>query len=81
MTVATGIERRATTGGDVVDLVDMAGRDVAGGEVAGCGAATLDPARRAGGRRQLDPDRWSPPWSTVIALLDHVPAAVVKVPK
>ena len=47
--------------------------------VAGCGAAVLDPARRAGGRRQLDPDRWSPPWSTVAALLERVPASVVKV--
>jgi hypothetical protein len=27
----------------------------------------------------LDPDRWSPPWSTVTALLDRVPTAVVKV--
>jgi len=39
----------------------------------------LDPARRAGGRRQLDPDRWSPPWSTATALLDRVPRALVKV--
>jgi SAM-dependent methyltransferase len=59
---------------DVVDLVAAAD-----GNVAGCGAATLDPARRAGGRRQLDPDRWSPPWSTVTSLLDRVPASVVKV--
>ncbi|MFL6096265.1 MAG: THUMP-like domain-containing protein, partial [Blastococcus sp.] len=36
-------------------------------------------ARRAGGRRQLDPDRWSPPWTTVTALLDRLPATVVKV--
>ena len=49
------------------------------GAVAGCAAAALDPARRAGGRRQLDPDRWSPPWSTVTALLERVPASVVKV--
>ena len=41
--------------------------------------AVLDPARRAAGRRQLDPDRWSPPWPTVAALLDAVPSAVVKV--
>jgi SAM-dependent methyltransferase len=57
---------------DVVDLV-------ASGDLLGCAAATLDPARRAGGRRQLDPDRWSPPWSTATALLDRVPASVVKV--
>ncbi|MGY1698752.1 THUMP-like domain-containing protein [Geodermatophilus sp. SYSU D00766] len=61
--------------GDVVELVEAA----RGGEVAGCGAAVLDPARRAGGRRQLDPDRWSPPWSTVAALLERVPRSVVKV--
>ena len=60
---------------DVVDLV-AAARD---GRVAGCDAAVLDPARRAGGRRQLDPDRWSPPWPTVTELLERVPAAVVKV--
>jgi SAM-dependent methyltransferase len=61
--------------GDVTEIVAAA----RGGEVAGCEAATLDPARRAGGRRQLDPDRWSPPWSTVSALLDRVPTSVVKV--
>jgi SAM-dependent methyltransferase len=57
---------------DVVDLV-------AGGDLFGASAATLDPARRAGGRRQLDPDRWSPPWSTVARLLERVPQSVVKV--
>ncbi|MGY1591571.1 class I SAM-dependent methyltransferase [Geodermatophilus sp. SYSU D00708] len=73
---ALGVADRVTVvDGDVVDLVAAA----AGGGVAGCGAAVLDPARRAGGRRQLDPDRWSPPWSTVAALLDRVPRAVVKV--
>jgi SAM-dependent methyltransferase len=61
--------------GEVEDLVGAAH----GGEVAGCATATLDPARRAGGQRQLDPDRWSPPWSTVAALLDGVPRSVVKV--
>ncbi|HET6394169.1 MAG TPA: methyltransferase domain-containing protein [Blastococcus sp.] len=60
---------------DVVDLVAAA----SDGRVAGCDAAVLDPARRSGGRRQLDPDRWSPPWPTVAALLDRVPEAVVKV--
>ncbi|RZU33156.1 class I SAM-dependent methyltransferase [Blastococcus saxobsidens] len=61
--------------GDAVELVAAA----RGGEVAGCGAAVLDPARRAGGKRQLDPDRWSPPWSTVVELLAKVPTSVVKV--
>ncbi len=68
----TGVEVRDA---DVVDLVAAA----AGGQVAGCDAAVLDPARRAGGRRLLDPDRWSPPWSTVTALLDRVDTCVVKV--
>jgi SAM-dependent methyltransferase len=65
-------ERVRVVDADVVDLV-------ASGNLLGCAAATLDPARRAGGRRQLDPDRWSPPWTTVTTLLDRVPATVVKV--
>ncbi|SDG06613.1 class I SAM-dependent methyltransferase [Klenkia brasiliensis] len=60
---------------DVVDLVAAA----ADGRVAGCEAAVLDPARRAHGRRITDPGGWSPPWSTVAALLDAVPRCVVKV--
>jgi SAM-dependent methyltransferase len=68
-------DRVRVVAADAVDLV-AAARD---GAVAGCTAAVLDPARRAGGRRQLDPDRWSPPWSTVTALLDRVPTTVVKV--
>ncbi len=73
---ALGVADRVwVVAGDAVELVAAA----RGGEVAGCGAAVLDPARRAGGRRQLDPDRWSPPWSTVATLLDRVPHAVVKV--
>jgi hypothetical protein len=72
-TAALGLAQRVrVVDADVVDLV-------ATGDLFGCEAATLDPARRAGGRRQLDPDRWSPPWSTVTALLDRVPASVVKV--
>jgi hypothetical protein len=70
---ALGLADRVTVvDADVVGLV-------AAGDLLGCAAATLDPARRAGGRRQLDPDRWSPPWSTVTALLDRVPVSVVKV--
>jgi SAM-dependent methyltransferase len=60
---------------DAVELVAAA----TDGRVAGCPVAVMDPARRAGGRRQLDPDRWSPPWSTVAALLAAVPHAAVKV--
>ncbi|WP_091536821.1 class I SAM-dependent methyltransferase [Modestobacter sp. DSM 44400] len=73
---AVGVaDRVQVVDADVVDLVAAA----ADGQVAGCDAAVLDPARRAGGRRLLDPDRWSPPWSTVLALLERVPRCVVKV--
>jgi SAM-dependent methyltransferase len=68
-------DRVAVRDGDAVALVAAAG----GGRVAGCPVAVLDPARRADGRRRLDPDRWSPPWPTAAALLDAVPRAVVKV--
>jgi SAM-dependent methyltransferase len=74
-TAALGLSGVEVRDADVVDLVATAG----GGRVAGCDAAVLDPARRAGGRRLLDPDRWSPPWSTVTTLLDRVPWCVVKV--
>jgi hypothetical protein len=72
---ALGLRGVQVRDGDVAELVAGA----AGGRVAGCPAAVLDPARRAGGRRLLDPDRWSPPWSTVLTLLDRVPRCVVKV--
>jgi SAM-dependent methyltransferase len=74
-TAALGLAGVEVRDADVVDLVAAAD----GGRVAGCDAAVLDPARRAGGRRLLDPDRWSPPWSTVTTLLDRVPWCVVKV--
>ncbi len=72
---ALGLRGVDVRDGDVVDLVAAA----SGGRVAGCDAAVLDPARRAGGRRLMDPERWSPPWSTVTGLLDRVPTCVVKV--
>lgn len=72
---ALGLARVEVRDADVVDLVAAASGD----RVAGCAAAVLDPARRAGGRRLLDPDRWSPPWSTVTTLLDRVGTCVVKV--
>jgi THUMP domain-like len=74
-TAALGLTGVEVADADVVELVAAAD----GGRVAGCDAAVLDPARRAGGRRLLDPDRWSPPWSTARTLLDRVPWCVVKV--
>jgi SAM-dependent methyltransferase len=81
--VARALTRANAEALGLADHVTVVDRDVvelvASGDLLGCDAATLDPARRAGGRRQLDPDHWSPPWSTVTALLDRVPASVVKV--
>ena len=57
------------------DVVELIGRQ----DLLGCAAATLDPARRAAGRRLMNPDRWSPPWTTVTGLLESVPVSVVKV--
>jgi len=70
---ALGVAPRVT----VVDrvVVALVGRQ----DLLGCAAATLDPARRAAGRRLMNPDRWSPPWTTVTGLLESVPVSVVKV--
>jgi SAM-dependent methyltransferase len=66
----------------LADRVEVRDADVVGfvaEGLPGCDAATLDPARRSDGRRTFDPRRWSPPWSTVTALLEKLPASVVKV--
>lgn len=39
----------------------------------------VDPARRREGRRLLDPEQWSPPWSWVCDLAARVPATGAKV--
>jgi hypothetical protein len=39
----------------------------------------VDPARRSGGSRTPAPESWSPPWSWVCALAQHVPATGAKV--
>ena len=38
----------------------------------------LDPDRRAGGRRSLDPARWSPSWDVALALAARFPGACLK---
>ena len=43
-------------------------------------ALFADPARRAGGRRILDPERWSPPLSAVLALRGGRPTGVKVAP-
>ncbi|QHO91595.1 SAM-dependent methyltransferase [Actinomyces sp. 432] len=46
---------------------------------AGVDAVFADPARRSGGRRITDPERWSPPLGRVLALREQVAALGVKV--
>lgn len=48
-------------------------------EGAGVDAVFADPARRAQGRRIIDPEQWSPPLSGVLALRERIPALGVKV--
>jgi hypothetical protein len=45
----------------------------------GCDTTFLDPARRADGRRHLDPERWSPPFSRAVELAQRTQRAVIKV--
>jgi SAM-dependent methyltransferase len=52
-------------------------RDV---DLAGVGAAFLDPARRGEGRRTRDPQDWSPPWSAVLAVAERVPVVAKVAP-
>jgi SAM-dependent methyltransferase len=47
--------------------------------MAGCDAVFADPARRAGGRRVLDPAGWSPPLSLIAEFAARVPFAAAKV--
>lgn len=65
---------------DVLPLLGSAGDAGAGDPgLAGVDGAWLDPARRtASGRRVLDPERASPPWSTVLDVAARVPATGVK---
>ena len=69
---------------DVLGLADHA--DVRLGEVpgavaddlAGAAGVFVDPARRSGRGRALDPRTWSPPWHAVLELAGRVPANGVK---
>ncbi|RJK92652.1 class I SAM-dependent methyltransferase [Vallicoccus soli] len=53
--------------------------DVTAVDVRAHGGAFCDPARRAGGRRVMAPEGWSPPWSWVEGVLAASPAAGAKV--
>lgn len=45
----------------------------------GCDAVFVDPARRKGGRRLLDPEHWSPRFSAALELVGRTPVGVLKV--
>ena len=64
--------------------------DAMGFDLSGCVAAFCDPARRdpqgpanregTRGRRESNPEKWSPPWSWVVALSGRVPTVVKAAP-
>ena len=64
--------------------------DAMGFDLSECAAAFCDPARRdphgpanregTRGRRESNPEKWSPPWSWVVALSERVPTAAKAAP-
>jgi SAM-dependent methyltransferase len=61
------------------DRVEVRCGDVRDVDLSSVDAWFADPARRAGGRRVLDPEGWSPPWSWVVAAAAAAPAGMAKV--
>ena len=47
-------------------------------DLSGAAGVFVDPARRSGRGRALDPRTWSPPWDTVLDLAGRVPATGAK---
>ena len=60
------------------DRVEVRCADVTDTDLAGVDAVFVDPARRGGGSRALDPRSWSPPFSFVLDLARRVPATGAK---
>jgi SAM-dependent methyltransferase len=60
------------------ERVELRCEDVAVTDLAGVGGVFVDPARRGGGRRALDPGSWSPPFSFVLDVAARVPATGAK---
>jgi hypothetical protein len=60
------------------DRVEVRCEDVADTDLTGLDGVFLDPARRGGGRRALDPRSWSPPFSFVLDVAARVPATGAK---
>ena len=65
--------------GGLADRVEVRCGDVRELDLSTVDAWFADPARRAGGRRVLDPEGWSPPWSWVVDTATRVPAGMAKV--
>ena len=65
----------------LADHADVRVGDVPGDvddDLAGADGVFVDPARRSGRGRALDPRTWSPPWDTVLDLARRVPATGAK---
>jgi hypothetical protein len=60
------------------ERVEVRCEDVAVTDLAGVDGVFVDPARRGGGRRALDPGSWSPPFSFVLDVAARVPATGAK---
>ena len=63
----------------LADRVEVRCGDVRDVDLSSVDAWFADPARRSGGRRVLDPEGWSPPWSWVEDAATRVVAAMAKV--
>ena len=63
----------------LAERIDVIEADVREADVTAVDAAFADPARRHGGRRLLDPEAWSPPFSWVVELAQRIPATAAKV--
>jgi THUMP domain-like/RNA cap guanine-N2 methyltransferase len=62
----------------VADRVEVRCEDVLTTDLSGVDGAFVDPARRGGGGRALDPRSWSPPFAFVLDLAARVPATGAK---
>jgi hypothetical protein len=76
LTVAVAEANAAVLGAG--DRVELRCEDVADTDLEGVDGVFVDPARRGGGRRALDPRSWSPPFSFVLDVAARVPATGAK---
>jgi len=60
------------------DRVQFVEGALEGFDASGCDSGWLDPARRDGGGRVSDPDRWSPPLTTALEVARRFPGAGLK---